>query len=242
MVFVFHVPPLNMSKHPKPGGDKQHPGPHQQNAKDEKRSVSGNVHVRGEIVVEPSPSEAKARNTRDEKEETRKRKVWWLEIATFVVLSIYAGLTFWLAFSSQQSVDTENRAIEQAKTQFAEDQRPYIWMGQRENGGDVEIRHGNTFGPLNVTLWFKNYGRSPAIVNAISGDVEVGPNAVRLVHPSPWQSRVSVMPSEKSDAVTIPSDSVSPTAAIADIAPGLIAAYVRISYQDMRGHSYESDI
>jgi hypothetical protein len=70
-------------KHRKGGNPNPHPG--NTEAHNQKRSISGDVHVRGEIVVESSPKESAARNAEESKEDSRHRKNWWLNFATLIV-------------------------------------------------------------------------------------------------------------------------------------------------------------
>jgi hypothetical protein len=65
------------AKHPKPSGGKPHSQPNQTGTAEQKRSITGDVHVRGEVTIEASPEEALARKTETDKQDARERKRWW---------------------------------------------------------------------------------------------------------------------------------------------------------------------
>jgi len=137
-----------MSNHPKPGGGNPHPKPKNNDAGDKERNISGNVHVRGEIMVELGPEEANARGSSEKKEDARKRKVWWLEVATFIVLSIYAGFTAWQSWSTQ-------RIVNLTREQFTKDQRPWLAV-------DPPTETVKGVFPFKLNMLIRNTGRTPA--------------------------------------------------------------------------------
>jgi hypothetical protein len=75
-------------------GHNPHPQPDKASTAEQKRSIAGDVHVRGEVTVQPSSEEIFARRAETDKEDTRERKRWRLEIVSLGVLTFYAALTF----------------------------------------------------------------------------------------------------------------------------------------------------
>jgi len=118
-----------MSKHSKPGGGKQHPGDGNDGTHDQKRSVSGNVHVRGEILVEPTPKEALAREATESKHDAHERKKLWWEKATFYVVTVYALLTAVISWQSVRSANAAKSAADTAKDALHVSERAYISIG-----------------------------------------------------------------------------------------------------------------
>ncbi len=63
-----------MSKHPKPGSGNPHPKPNKEGGSNHKTSVSGDVHVRGEVFIEPTPKETLARTAENDYQKAQDRK------------------------------------------------------------------------------------------------------------------------------------------------------------------------
>ena len=85
-------------------------------------------------------------------EEARKRKTWLLEIATFVVLFIYAGLTFWQARSTAHLVKiTEDNTKKQL--------RAYVTIDEIKLRPDGPVTANI---PTQFIITFKNTGQTPA--------------------------------------------------------------------------------
>jgi hypothetical protein len=144
--------------------DKAHPNPDNTSASDQKRSVTGDVHIRGEIFVEPSPTEALARSAAEENKQTHERRKWWLECGTFIVLTIYSALTaiqscqsIKSAKASQDAVGAAIAANKQSADQFTKQERPYIRL---MNPKFAPLVKGNY--ALGQIL-LKNFGRTPAL-------------------------------------------------------------------------------
>jgi hypothetical protein len=83
--------------------EQRHPGPHDNPAADNERHISGSINVRGEIEAKRPPDLTKEHNTEREQDKTSERKRFVVEIATLVLVAIYAGLTLWQACSANTS-------------------------------------------------------------------------------------------------------------------------------------------
>jgi hypothetical protein len=150
-----------MAKHLKPRSDKPHSDPDNDGARNQKRNITGDVHVRGEITFEPGPEEKLSRKSTETKQETKDREKKWLERITLAVVTIYAGLT---AIQSCQAIKSTNIATESARTnaqQFRLDQRPYI--AQTSRSSEPPTFHVNPVDGQIIWNWhMTNYGKTPA--------------------------------------------------------------------------------
>lgn len=121
--------------------DRERSDPSCDRAREEKRSISGDVHVRGEIFVEATPKEALARGAEIQRAETRESQKRRLEIATLVlgiatliVVTVYAGVT-----AIQADLTRHLVASQQLIT------RPYVGIKT------VEVTHQSKDAEGNVT-------------------------------------------------------------------------------------------
>jgi hypothetical protein len=160
-----------MSRHPKPGGGRPNPQSDRQTANSEKRNVTGNVQVSGEILVDAGPKESLSRDIAQKKQDAKDRQKWWLEIATFAIVTIYAGLTAFQAYETREAV----AAAQKANAQALEAVRP--WVGPSGPIVMTKITDGQVQ-QIEYTTKLKNFGGSPAfrvipIVNFVIGDREI---------------------------------------------------------------------
>lgn len=153
-----------MSKHPKVSGNRSHPNPNNNGAGEQRRSISGDVHVRGEVFFEPGPNEVLARKSAEQEERAKYREKKWIERATLFVVTIYAGLTAWQGFTTQ-------RIASLTRDQFTKDQRPYVWIF---NIGIDPIEIGK---PITASVVFRNVGKSPVLRVWDVSFVTSGPSA-----------------------------------------------------------------
>ena len=117
-----------------------------QGSQSEADRMHKDVRVKGEILFEPTPKEALARKSDTEQRDTREKKRWWLEVSSFFVLTLYAGLTFWQGCNTQRIAD-----------QFAADQR--AWIGITDVSTPPELTNGTV---LNPSISIVNSGKTPA--------------------------------------------------------------------------------
>jgi hypothetical protein len=183
-------------------------------------------------------------------------------IALASVINLFVAVRMWIEVRNG-SVDTHTLAVAagqsllNAKEQFAADQRPYVWIAPGSNPVEslkqVVFRLQSGLRPVEIIVYYSNYGRSPAIVTGVSTDAEIAPNAVRKLHRVPWQESDAIIPTNVSDAVYIYStESVSPSNRMSlaiknskgtdEFLDDAVAAYARIRYRDLDGHRYETDL
>jgi hypothetical protein len=140
-------------------------------AQEEKRSVTGKLHVNGEVEIrvprEVQNENAIAKEKADRRDGLKLRvEVLTLlfGVLTFLVVGIYAILTYWQARSTQTLVDLTRK-------QFTADQRPYVLAVKVVKNQDAA---GRTFFDLATA----DYGRSPALHMKGRGGVYEGPDAI----------------------------------------------------------------
>jgi hypothetical protein len=124
----------DQTKPPGVVSNKEHPDPNSDRAREQKRSISGDVHVRGEISVEATPQESLARSVENQKNDIRESKKRHLEIATLVVIGIYAALTAAQTYLTRQLVASQQLIS-----------RPYVGIKT------VEVTHQSRDADRNVT-------------------------------------------------------------------------------------------
>ncbi len=131
-----------------------HSGPNQNGGEEQKRKVSGDIHVRGEILVNAPPEEKLAAQTAQNNKESRENTRLLLEKITLAVLTVYAGLTLWLAISSQSQSSAASISANATMNTFESASRPYLF-------GKVTAEM--TDNPVNMVVvsTVKNYGSIP---------------------------------------------------------------------------------
>jgi hypothetical protein len=108
--------------------------------------------------------QAKHNGSHEVDHQSIERKKWCLEIATFVVLTLYAGLTGWQAFTNQKIANLSQQ-------QFTSSERPYVWMPY------ARITTVLNEGKVTSILVLANYGKSPAVEEVSEGNVFFGSDA-----------------------------------------------------------------
>jgi hypothetical protein len=135
--------------------NKRHSDPNKTSPHEENRKISGDVHVRGEVEVDF------AKTLIDEYVSTRKdgsdqeKKHYRLAKITLLVGIAYAGLTTWLAVSSQESATAASSAAKASVASYEATARPYAFPTLIAK---VEDKPPN----LKVNVVLKNYGTIPA--------------------------------------------------------------------------------
>lgn len=142
--------------------------------------------------------------------------------------------------SALQASTEQSRAALQASIDSVRlEQQPVVWVSQQPN---KELTAQSDVGqPVSVSVWYENYGRSPAMITAYSADAEIGQGAVRKLHHAPWRA-ASVLPIGKVDEVNFRSEDYVTQENVDEIrSAGGIAILVGIRYRDVRHRLYESD-
>jgi hypothetical protein len=138
--------------------------------------VSGDGYVRGEIETKISPEVAKKRDATEKESRTKDSIRLVLEILGVALVAIYAGLTLWLARSSQKSADAATTASNSAVASYETTVRPYLSMAGITAKVDPK--------PVNLTFnaILKNYGTIPAQAVTYSWVVIVNGSPVPVSH------------------------------------------------------------
>src|SRR5258708_28736249 len=104
---------------PKSDKDAGHPGPHENERKQHKSHVSGDITIRGQIETHFPPSVVDKQDADRKQDTAHEKKKFKAEILTIILLAVYAGLTAWQGCSARESVDLTRK-------QFQIDQRPWV--------------------------------------------------------------------------------------------------------------------
>jgi hypothetical protein len=165
VVFVFHRATSNMSKHPKPGGDKPHPSPNNGGGGEQKRSITGSVHVQGEIEVHLPPDVKQKNSAANDKQHARETIKLWIEGLSLFFLIVYAGLTALMYCANKKAADAAKSAADTAKSTLIASQGAYVTIG-RKDGMVAEFVTSKDHPDENVPLivYFQNTGHIPATV------------------------------------------------------------------------------
>lgn len=136
------------SKHPKPGAHKPHPQPNQASAQHDKCDVSGSIEVRGVVETKIPPNLEKKHDAADEKNETREKRRFVVEVLTLLFVVIYAFVTY------LQWRDLRHN--------FKEEQRPYLAMAANQvpQATIGPTKFGAAF---TAQIPLMNFGKSPAV-------------------------------------------------------------------------------
>jgi len=108
--------------------------------------VSGDIHVRGEVVVKSPIEISQKNNPDDESQNTRDKIRLVIEIVGLVLVAIYAYLTYWQASTTQNIFDAGNR--------------PYVGP----TPGSITFLSNDANSPahgMTIALAVKNYGTAP---------------------------------------------------------------------------------
>jgi hypothetical protein len=133
-----------------------HSNPNKDSTDDHKRSVTGSLHIRGEIIAIPSPEETLARKTQNDNQETndtRKRRIEYVMLGVVTLYTIFAG---WQAFSSSGQLEEARKITRATNENFQVDQR--AWVGIF--AFDATIVKGQ---PAQINVHLRNVGKTPAL-------------------------------------------------------------------------------
>ena len=106
---------------PKPGGGELRPHGDDSGARNEKQRITGDVHVRGEVVFEAGPEEKLTRKAAEIKQDSKDREKKWLERITLIVLVVYtfvASLQWKASMQQANYAQDANRLLEQQLLPF----------------------------------------------------------------------------------------------------------------------------
>jgi hypothetical protein len=164
------------NKHPKPGGNKPHPQPHQASGEHNQCKWDGNAKVSGEIGVRLEPNFVTQHESEQKDAESHNDKTELIGWLTLFAVVVYAGLTGWQGWETRTLVKT-------AQDTYNAIDRPYIGVSgafaflerRDENGkttrvGEEDRTSANT---MSFSFQVKNYGSVPAVNTVTRLDVRI---------------------------------------------------------------------
>jgi hypothetical protein len=200
-------------KHSKSGSNQGHPKPDDAGAGEQKRKVSGDVRVRGEILVDLHPNIVRKQGSDDENKNSREEKKLRLEWATFWAAVIYAGLTAGLLIYSHQAAISAQKSADFAQKEFEFSERPWISITKLE-ATQLVYDHNLATGYTVLNYELKNVGHS------VANNVMFFPHIVSQTEetftdcsapPNGWQSEMKlkqggilIFPEQAADGVGYP--------------------------------------
>ena len=114
-------------------GQHKHPGPNQPTSGEQKRNISGSVHVEGKVEVHLPPNIQDHKAAADKKRDTRETIKQWVEGITLFFVILVAGISMLQAhyakISSDAATTAANAAASQAvtsSTQLELSERPWV--------------------------------------------------------------------------------------------------------------------
>jgi hypothetical protein len=149
------------------------PQPYQSSAHKHETTISGDIGVSGKIIVNLGPEETLAKTTESDYQKSQDRKKLFWEKLGFLVLTIYASLTFWQSCSTQKIASLTQQQVNASL-------RPYVGLEK------VDVVSDMTVPTIRYIAVAKNYGSIPAdglTVNARS-DIEYGGTTHTFQSPS----------------------------------------------------------
>lgn len=149
-----------MSGHHKTGSGKPHPQPNEDDGKKQKRQVSGEVHVRGEIEANVPANFIEQYKAARQENTSRDNWRFFVEIATLVFVIAYSGLTALMYIANKKSADAAKSAADTAATSLRIDQRAWVGLIKVSlTDGTKPVSAGK---PIYINVEFKNLGKTPA--------------------------------------------------------------------------------
>jgi hypothetical protein len=150
-----------------PAVNDSHADPKDTSRREQKRDVSGDIHVRGEIEVKVPIEVEQKEDAREKQRDARDGKRFAVEIATLIIVIIYAGLTAVQSCQAVRSADATREANRITKENFRTDQRPYLVQAPSWTPSQLLIvPTGEHAGEIRFSLLMENVGKSPAIVTS----------------------------------------------------------------------------
>lgn len=156
----------------KRSGRKPQPNPNNHSGDKQERSITGSVHVQGEIEVHLPPDIKKENPADTKKKEARETIKLWIEGLSLFFLIVYAGLTGIQARQSIRSADAAKdaataatNASQTAATQLELAERPWVDASVMLDGPfDFNVNGAN----IHLKVMLRNTGNSPAESTNIS--------------------------------------------------------------------------
>jgi hypothetical protein len=134
-------------------------------------------------------------------------------------------------------------SLNNAKNQFRQDQRPYIWIANGNNNPAM-VTFKNT-SQIAVTITYTNFGKSPAVDLQGTWDIETGIDAYQKIKTRKHLSPPSgIVPTGKEDFFTAVTPALTGPEVAADlnIPFGGVVVFARWQYLDLTRHRYETEL
>jgi hypothetical protein len=147
--------------------DQRHSDQHHTEPDNHEHHISGSIDVRGEIETKRPPDLTLEHKTERKEDNAHEKKKFVAEIATLVVVAIYAALTWWQGCSTKKAADAARDNIIQIERNVHLDER--AWLGVENIPGSAKI--GEFFGAV---VYFKNTGKTPAKNMRFAGQLDKG--------------------------------------------------------------------
>ena len=150
-----------------------HSDPDRSSGKEQKRSVTGRVHVQGEIEVHLPPGVQKQNSTANQKRETRETIKQWVQSITLFFVIVVAGFNGVQSYESIKSATASQKSAEIANYALHVSERAYLNLGPMTTA---------SFDEANKTLNFSivNTGHLPA------EDVQLTFYRIAINTDTPW--------------------------------------------------------
>jgi hypothetical protein len=214
-------------------------------SKEPSPEVSANVHLRQTDNSDAQPY----------KQNEQRRDRIRIGVEFFGILLLIGTLVY-----SIRQYGVAQGAIKQAREQFAQDQRPYVWIGEATEAqkkllnGQIPIfidRNGRIY----WHVFYTNYGKSPAVRLIAKSSFYTGaksPDRLASGNPKLFSSEIisseddfrsgTVVPPGKHDYTTLVSVNTFSPSALREIKSmdGGVAIGIRFEYNDLSGTTYYS--
>ena len=225
--------------------DQRHSVPDHAEADNHERHISGSINVRGEIETKRPPDLTLEHNTERKEDNAHEKKKSRAEIATLVVVAIYAGLTWWQGCSTKKAADaaqtaasTAKQALIDSRVNFAADQRPILWLtNQLGEPTPFNNPKDSTNGQIIWTWHFTNYGKTPPVEVRFRDYFKFGDGAPVPSYGQESQDVGAPTPTGKDDFASVISAPMKRSDMRELIASGKVGIIVVIQYSDLRGGS-----
>jgi hypothetical protein len=171
------TPPIEQPKDPTATSD---PAANHQTKPSPKTPIS--------IIAQRSDAEIERYERDDESEKAFRRKSLFVQWALFLATLSAFGAAAWYAHIAERQAKTMDKtlaestkqteaaqgALAQAKTQFTQDQRPYLWIASEGNPTFYENPNASKLGQVFWTWHLVNYGKTPARDVRFSQYISIG--------------------------------------------------------------------
>jgi hypothetical protein len=164
----------------------------------------------------------------------------------FLELLALIGLGFY-SCETRRTNNLTQTALDNSKSQFTTEQRPYVWLTNNLGPFSVEpLNSGNTSGRLGFNFHYTNFGKSPAVNCQTQARIIFGENAEeRISFRSLDPRKGAIVPPGKDEYNTAWSDNPVSQDLFAKIQTAGTVEYVIVSgyfqYSDTSGNVYSSE-